>query len=169
MPVTELGITTVHLRIPSRGRFYTSRHPFDEERVGAAAVYCSDGRFGEQMDEFLHEGLGLPRYDRVAIPGGAACLAGHGRAAFERAALERQLRFLIESHALTRVVFIAHQDCLFYRGIPLGKRTIAEQQSIDLVKAAECVKLWCPHVEIDSYLARRVEGRVTFEPWPSTV
>src|SRR5438045_7451223 len=96
---------------------YASRLLFDERRIGAAAVYCSDGRFGEQMDEFLHEGLGLPRYDRVAVPGGAACLAGHPRAAFERAALERQLNFLIAAHELTRVVFIAHQDCGFYKQI----------------------------------------------------
>ena len=145
---------------------YTSHHPFDENRVGAAAVYCSDGRFGEQMDEFLHEGLGLPRYDRVAIPGGAGCLAGYGRAAFERTALERQLRFLIEAHELHRVVFIAHQDCAFYHGFALGRRTLAEQQAIDLRKAAECVRLWCPHIEIDSYFARRDGGFVTFVPWP---
>ena len=54
---------------------FVSQTPFDHQRIGAAAVYCSDGRYGEQMDEFLHQGLGLPRYDRVAVPGGAACLA----------------------------------------------------------------------------------------------
>src|SRR4051794_30188029 len=71
---------------------YTSRLPFDARRVGAAAVYCSDGRFGEQMDEFLHDGLGLPRYDRVAVPGGAACIAGHTKAIWEEGSMERQLR-----------------------------------------------------------------------------
>jgi hypothetical protein len=161
MPAPELGITAAHLRRQT----FTSRHPFDAERVGAAAVYCSDGRFGEQMDEFLHEGLGLPRYDRVAIPGGAACLAGHAKAAFERSALERQLRFLIEAHALSRVVFIAHQDCGFYRGIRLGQTTVAEQQAIDVVRAAERVRSWCPHIEVDSYLARCADDHVTFVPW----
>src|SRR3954451_8416000 len=85
---------------------YTSRAPFDEVRIGAAAVYCSDGRYGEQMDDFLHNCLGLPRYDRVAVPGGAACLAGHLLAMRERGALDRQLKFLIEAHSLTRVVMI---------------------------------------------------------------
>ena len=37
---------------------YTATRPFDARRVGAAAVYCSDGRYGEQMDQFLHEGSG---------------------------------------------------------------------------------------------------------------
>ena len=71
------------------------------------------------------------------------------------------------AHELTRVVFIAHQDCGFYRGIQLRKNTLAEQQAIDLTKAAERVKLWCPQVEIESYLAKREHGRVTFVPWPA--
>ena len=55
---------------------YASRLPFDERRVGAAAVYCSDGRFGEQMDEFLHEQLRLPRYD--PLPSRAGLLVWPG-------------------------------------------------------------------------------------------
>jgi hypothetical protein len=148
---------------------YTASVPFDARRVGAAAVYCSDGRYGEQMDQFLHQGLGLPRYDRVAIPGGAACLAGHTAAMFDRAALERQLRFLIDAHALTRVVLIAHHDCGFYKHrvrVP-GGRTIAQQQAIDLKKSAEQIRLWCPEVEVEAYYANPAEGRVTFERWES--
>src|SRR5437773_3562731 len=103
---------------------YTSHVPFDENRVGAAAVYCSDGRFGEQMDEFLHEGLLLPRYDRVALPGGCACLAGHTVGYYDANALQRQLRFLIEHHKLSKVALIAHQDCAFYRDVWLGLKTL---------------------------------------------
>src|SRR5688500_8186023 len=56
---------------------YTSSIPFSANRVRAAAMYCSDGRFGEQVDQLLHDGLDLPCYDRLAVPGGAACLASH--------------------------------------------------------------------------------------------
>src|SRR5438105_4242881 len=90
---------------------YTSQIPFDQQRIGAAAVYCSDGRFGEQMDEFLQKGLALPRYDRVAVPGGAACLAGHLSAYHAKEAMEQQLHLLIQVHGLRRIVLIAHQDC----------------------------------------------------------
>jgi hypothetical protein len=31
---------------------YTSAIPFEYERIGAAC--CSDGRYGEHMDDFLH-------------------------------------------------------------------------------------------------------------------
>jgi hypothetical protein len=147
---------------------YTAALPFDTRRVGAAAVYCSDGRYGEQMDQFLHEGLGLPRYDRVAVPGGAACLAGHVAAMFERSALERQLRFLIESHALTRVVLIAHHDCGFYKHrvrLAAAGRSIAQQQAVDLKKSAEQIRLWRPEVEVEAYYANPASGRVTFDRW----
>jgi hypothetical protein len=39
---------------------YHSPIPFNSERIRAAAVYCSDGRYGEQFDDFLHNALGLP-------------------------------------------------------------------------------------------------------------
>lgn len=38
----------------------------------AVAVYCSDSRYGNHPDEFLRPHLGLPRYDRLALPGGPA-------------------------------------------------------------------------------------------------
>ena len=118
---------------------YVSRVPFDAERVGAAAVYCSDGRYGDQMDEFLHEALGLPRYDRVAAPGGCGCLAGHSIAIREQGAMEKQLRFLIAAHDLDRIVFIAHHDCGFYKQLKLWGKTIEEQQRIDMAKTAQIV------------------------------
>src|SRR5215218_73314 len=130
---------------------YASRTAFDERRVGAAAVYCSDGRFGDPMDEFLHAGLGLPRYDRVAVPGGAACLAGHGGAYHEGQALQRQLDFLIREHGLRRVVLIAHDGCAFYKDVWTGGRTVERQQAADLAKAADHIRLWHPGVEVAAY------------------
>jgi hypothetical protein len=144
---------------------YVSGTPFDENRVRAAAVYCSDGRFGEQMDEFLHQGLWLPRYDRMAVPGGAACLAGHANAYREKTALERQLSFLIEEHGLRRVVLIAHDGCAFYKTIWLGGRSVEQQQAADLQRAAGQIRLWNAGVEIEAYFARKVDGQVAFERW----
>lgn len=147
---------------------YISALPFEHERIGAAAVYCSDGRYGEQMDEFLHHCLELPHYDRVAIPGGAACLAGHLLAMRERGALDRQLKFLIEGHGLTRVVLIAHQDCGFYKANvhPHKLRNVAleELQAADLATVAALLRDYNRSLEVDAYFARKVEGLVRFEP-----
>src|SRR5437667_8415425 len=91
---TSREATTMLLAQPV---IFESRIPFAAKRIGAAALYCSDGRFGEAMDEFLHEGLELPRYDRLAVPGGAGCLAGHFASWREDEGVGLQLRFLVES------------------------------------------------------------------------
>ena len=142
---------------------FISSVPFEAERVGAAAVYCADGRYGDQMDEFLHLGLGLPRYDRVAVPGGSACLAEHIQAMRERSALDRQLRFLIEAHDLKRVVLIAHQDCGFYKTVRWKAKTLEQQQFIDLKQAAEKVRAYVAGLEVEAYIAKRKGGKVRFE------
>src|SRR5437868_13233027 len=147
---------------------FTSAIAFEHERIGAAAVYCSDGRYGEHMDDFLHNCLGLPRYDRVAVPGGAACLAGHLLAMRERSALDRQLKFLVEGHGLSRVVLIAHEDCGFYRAnvhpSKLKRQPLEELQAADLAAVAALLRDYNRGLEIDAYFARKVEGLVRFEP-----
>jgi hypothetical protein len=147
---------------------YQSNIPFEHERIGAAALYCSDGRYGEQIDDFLHNCLGLPRYDRVAIVGGAACLAGHLLAMRERGALDRQLKFLIESHELNRIVLIAHEGCGFYKQNvhphKLRQTPLEELQSADLAKAAQYLHNYNPRLDIDAYFAKKTNGSVRFEP-----
>ena len=144
---------------------FVSDVPFEAERVGAAAVYCSDGRYGDQIDEFLHRGLGFPRYDRVAVPGGPAALADHMIAMRERAALERQVRFLVEAHDLHRVVLIAHQDCAFYGLIRL-RGSLEQQQVDDLARAADRIRGYAPQLAVEAYFALKMSGRVWFEPVP---
>lgn len=144
---------------------YESTVPFDSARIRAAAIYCSDGRFGEQCDDFLQNALGLPRYDRVAVPGGAACLAGHFAAYRERDTVTAQLEFLIRAHGLRRVILIAHQDCAFYTAFldvsPVG---LADRQREDLLQAAARVRELGTDLTVDAYLAVLEDGVIAFEP-----
>jgi hypothetical protein len=143
---------------------YASPFPFESDRIGAAAVYCSDGRLGEHFDDFLHNALGLPRYDRLAIPGGAACLAGHFVTWREEDAAVEQLRFLVEVHGLRRVVLIAHQDCAFYmRWLSISPLGVAQRQRTDLLKAAERVRRLGPDLDADAWFARREDHGVSCE------
>src|SRR6185369_15489800 len=77
---------------------YYALERWNPERIGALALYCSDGRWGEAFDEFCHRHLQIPRYDRWAVPGGPAWVA----AAQEDSALHRairvQLDFLVRAH-----------------------------------------------------------------------
>ncbi len=143
---------------------YQSSRRYEQSRIHAAALYCSDGRMGEHFDDFLHSGLGLPRYDRVSLPGGPACLAGHPQAHLEEQGVVDELQFLVAVHGLKRVVLIAHQGCAFYvRRLELKEPRLELVQRADLVRAAAFVHRVTGLDAIDAHFARLVEGRVTFE------
>jgi hypothetical protein len=147
---------------------YVATQPFEHERIGAAAIYCSDGRYNEQFDEFLHNHLNLPRYDRLVIPGGPAALAGHFVAYRDEEAMTEQLRFLIDAHELDRVALIAHKGCGFYRKkLMVGEKRLRAQQVEDLAKAAARVRSIARRVDVSGFIADLTEGeggRVVIEP-----
>ncbi|MBI5865396.1 MAG: hypothetical protein HZB38_12990, partial [Planctomycetes bacterium] len=143
---------------------FESSLSYERARIKAAAIYCSDGRVGEHFDDFLHNSLGLPRYDRVALPGGAACLAGHPQAHLEEQGVVDELKFLVEVHQLQRVVLIAHEGCAFYASrLQLTDRRMELVQRADLVRATAFVARVTNVSRIDAYFARIVEGRIQFE------
>lgn len=134
---------------------FRSRDLFVPERVRAAAVYCSDGRWGEQFDEFLQDHLALPRYDRLAVPGGAACLARHFKTYREEEGVVEQLRFLIDTHGIEQVVLIAHEGCAFYsRRLQISPLQLESQQREDLQKAVRRVQQLARHLHVHGYFAR---------------
>jgi hypothetical protein len=144
---------------------YEASSPYEEVRIHAAAVYCSDGRVGEQMDEFLHRGLALPRYDRVACPGGPVTLAGRLTALWESRGVQEQIRFLIRAHELQTVVLIAHECCAYYQQrLGIAAAAIESEQRDDLDKAAWAVRRKGEDLEIRGYFARRAGATIRFEP-----
>jgi hypothetical protein len=149
---------------PSRPTF-RSALPYDAARIHAAAVYCSDGRIGEHFDDFLQSGLGLPRYDRVALPGGPACLAGYDEAKVEQVGIVDELKFLIDAHGLTRVVLIQHEHCAFYTTrLRVAQKQLEHLQRADLVRAAYFIRHVTALSNVDAYFARRNDKAIEFEP-----
>jgi hypothetical protein len=143
---------------------FDSKTPYEPERIHAAAIYCSDGRLGEHFDDFLLNGLKLPRYDRLALPGGPAALAEHAETKLEHAAVVDELKFLVEVHGLNRVVLIQHQNCAFYtRRLGLEGFDVERQQRDDLAAAAEFVRTVTGVARVDTYFARRFDTAVRFE------
>ncbi len=144
---------------------YESSVPFDVERIQAVAVYCSDGRFGEQVDDLLQHALKLPGYDRLALPGGGACLAHHFSTYREEEAALSQLRFLVEAHSLQRVVLIAHEDCAFYtERLHVSQLQLETRQREDLEKAVSRVRGLAHGLTVEAYFARQQGDRICFEP-----
>ncbi len=144
---------------------YKSPLPFVSERFHAAAVYCSDGRFGSPIDEFLTNGLSLERVDRLAIPGGPAGLAAHPEAKLEQRGVLEELHFLVDAHELDRVILIQHAGCAFY-GMRLGvaPEHLPSLQRADLVRAAHVVRQVSPDVSIGGWIANVVGGSIQFDP-----
>ena len=130
---------------------YESPFPFDHERIRAAAVYCSDGRYGEHFDDFLHTALDLPRYDRLAIAGGPGCLAGHFLAYREAEGAAEHLRFLSRVHGLERIVLIQHEGCAFYKEVLNARpQESLRMQMEDLVKAAFRVRQLAWNIQVEA-------------------
>jgi len=143
---------------------YHSGVAYNHERIHAAALYCSDGRVGEHFDDFLQNGLELPRYDRLCLPGGPACLAGHPQALLEEQGIVDELQFLNEVHKLSRIVLIAHQGCAYYKNrLELSEPRLELVQRADLVRAAAYVHRVTGLDRIEGYYARLVDGTVRFE------
>ena len=145
-------------------RHYVSKLPYNKDRIQAAAMYCSDGRVGDHFDDFMHGGLNLPRYDRVALPGGPACLAGYTEARLEEEGVIDELQFLVTAHKLTRIVLIQHQGCAFYMNRLKVRETSVEQlQKADLVRAAYTIRHWVKLEQIEGYFLRQEGSEFVFE------
>lgn len=143
---------------------FDSKTPYEPQRIHAAAIYCSDGRMGEHFDDFLQNGLKLPRYDRLALPGGPAALAEHAETRLEHAAVADELKFLVEVHGLDRVVLIQHQNCAFYTNrLNLSGFDVEHQQREDLRSAIAFVRKVTGVERIETYFARQLAAHVRFE------
>jgi hypothetical protein len=144
---------------------FESKTPYEPQRIHAAAIYCSDGRVGEHFDDFLQNGLNLPRYDRLALPGGPATLAEHPETRMEHAAVADELQFLVEVHGLQRVVLIQHQNCAFYTSrLNLPGFKAEQQQLEDVMRAADFVREITKVERVEAYFARRFDMHIRFEP-----
>ncbi len=144
---------------------YVSRTPYRAERIYAAAIYCSDGRIGDQVDEFLHHGLGLPRYDRVVCPGGPVALSGRLLALWDARGIEEQVRFLVQVHDIKTVVLVAHEGCAYYsHRLALPAERLETEQHADLLKAADTLCRLAPGVTVARYFARLTADGLGFEP-----
>lgn len=143
---------------------FTSALPYESARIFAAAVYCSDGRIGDHVDDFLHNGLGLPRYDRVACPGGPVALSGRFQAFWDARGVEEQLRFLAQVHDVKTVVLIAHAGCAYYlKRMSIAPERLEAEQREDLLKATATINRLMPGADVKRYLARIDGTKMRFD------
>jgi carbonic anhydrase len=132
----------------------------------ALALYCSDGRFTQSVEE-LFQRLGRARLDTLTMPGGAGLfnvwLAGFSSSQ----AMMRAASFLISAHGIEQAILVAHAGCGFYKSQMQGAsaEAIRDQQLSDLRLAASVCQERHPALTISLYYAVP-EKRITFHPVP---
>lgn len=137
---------------------YRSDHP------RALALYCSDGRFTDAVEELLRS-LGHDRLDTMTLPGGPGLLNTWSAQVTDLDTVRRGSAFLIEGHGLTDVVLLAHEGCGYYKA-RFSNRTPDEmraRQLHDLRVAADDLARRARGIIVHGYFARPDGKTVVFD------
>lgn len=122
-------------RVPVSGQWSSAR-------PNVLVVACSDGRLQEATDVFLANELGVVRYDRFYVPGGAGALVASGYDFARAQQMRRECRYLIDLHGIGKIVLLMHgpvaggpaeASCADYRRkLPRASvEQLREQQAVD--------------------------------------
>ena len=144
---------------------FVARTPYEAAHPSALALYCSDGRFTEAVEELLRS-LGHARLDTLTMPGGPGLFDVWLAGMTDSAAVANAAKFLIEGHKIQRVIVIAHEGCGYYRRQLAGRPgpEVRQRQEDDLRVAARALSGVRGGLRVDAFYARVLEARVTFDP-----
>ena len=143
-------------------------------RPNTLVVACSDGRLQAATDRFLERELGVTRYDRFYVPGGAGALASSGRDFIRAQQMRRECRYLIDLHQVGRVVLVVHGPaadgppeavCADYRRkLSWASPTaIRDRQVLDVDELLSRRDEWAGEAEIVAYRAEvGASGAIAF-------
>lgn len=131
--------------------------PLHNEDAEVLAVHCSDHRFQAGFHEFLSHNLKLDEnYDLLVLPGGPQCLTFVEYLPKFTWAGWRWFQYLVDAHELKRLILIQHQDCQWYRSLPLHLHSSPDprqRQEEDLRRAYKALAKERPHLLIEMYYA----------------
>ena len=141
-----------------------ARTPFDAKHPDALAMYCSDGRFTEAIEELLH-GLGHARLDTLTIPGGPALLDLTSSNLGAVDVMREAATFLIRGHRIKRVVLLGHEGCGYYRArFPYESPDAMRRRQLDDIRqAARWVSANHEELTVTSYFATPEHERLRFD------
>ncbi|WP_224368557.1 carbonic anhydrase [Hyalangium versicolor] len=143
---------------------FVAKMPYEAAHPDVLAVYCSDGRFTEPVEELARH-LGHGRIDTLTLPGGPGLLNRWSADYMESDMVTRAANFLIRGHHIQEVLLLAHAGCGYYqsRHGALGAEFIAEQQLKDLEAAAEELRKAHPGLVVHKYFVRPDGKKILFE------
>ena len=139
------------------------------EAPKALVVHCGDHRFQAAFQEFLNRQLELGgNYDLLVIPGGPQSLTLVEYLPKFSWASWRWFRFFVENHEIDRLILIQHEDCAWYKALPLHLHSATEprqRQEEDLRKVGQALKKDFPQLRVELYFAAwdgKEQGNVEF-------
>ena len=141
-----------------------AKTPFDAKHPDALAMYCSDGRFTEAIEELLH-GLGHARLDTLTVPGGPALLDLTSSNLGAVDVMREAATFLIRGHRIKRVVLLGHEGCGYYKArFPYeSPEAMRRRQLDDIRQAARWVSANHEELTVTSYFATPEHDRLRFD------
>jgi len=155
---------------------FASRQVWQSERPRIMVVACSDGRYQQSLDEFLHS-LNIHHYDRLYAPGGPGALAPSSFSYFRGEHFRQESEFLIRAHLLQEIMLIFHGAALpegpkeatcadYLRKMPYATQAeIHRQQEADLKEVVKSITRWDPTVRVRAFRAEvERDHRVLFVP-----
>lgn len=147
---------------------FVSTVAWSPTRPESLVVCCSDGRWHEQVEEFIRSQVS-ERPDVYAVPGGAACFYWWNSSFEESRVLEKAFRFLAEHHQIRCVWLIAHEDCAYYKAQCgyLDVDQLRTRQEEDLERACTIITGWFPQLLARKVYASRDDDRVVFTELPA--
>lgn len=138
-----------------------------EERKGSTVfIQCDEDEFEDAFKAFRRflDVEGPP----LTIPGGPMLIArAPTEVPNELKPAQRATIEILKRHAPTRIILLAHSDCLLYDTVAawhneLGR--VKEKQFEDLRRAVAALKLWLPNTKVEVYYALRDGKRLRFNP-----
>jgi len=135
----------------------------------ALVVHCGDHRFQAAFQEFLNRNLGLgSNYDLFVIPGGPQSLTLVEYLPKFSWASWRWFRFFVVNHEIDRLILIQHEDCAWYKSLPLHLHSSTEprqRQEEDLRRVGKTLRTEFPQIKLELYFAAwdgNEEGNIDF-------
>lgn len=137
---------------------------YEHDHPPALAMYCSDGRFTNHVEELL-QSLGYDRLDTLTIPGGPAHLSPSTATASESQLIGDAASFLIAAHHVSHVVLLAHDHCGHYahRFFGLDEVAMRQKQEEDLRAAKQTLINAHPGLDVRTFFATPDGGHVRFD------
>jgi hypothetical protein len=143
---------------------FLTKVKFVEHYAKALAVFCSDGRFTDQVEGLLIT-KGYASHDTITLPGGPALFDNNSGSHAMTESVRHAAAFLIKHHKIEHIILIAHQDCGYYKNrFPeFSKDKIEKQQHDDIRTAAQLLFEISREVLIEGYFAFKKDDTILFE------